>query len=125
MGKNTFNSLGGKPLSNRINFVVSNTLQISKQNLIISKSLNESLELINNNYQNQIEDIYIIGGSKLYKEALSSNLCKYVFCTRIYKNYDCDTFLESDFLQGYKKVNNSHIYYDNGVPFAHYQYEKI
>ena len=66
MGRKTYESIG-HPLIDRINIVVSNTKNFSGENLYIKQSLNEALD-----FAKQFgKDIYVIGGERLYKEALS------------------------------------------------------
>src|SRR5579872_2343493 len=69
MGKNTWNSLPKKPLLNRINIIISNTITETKEINIINemkdtyivKSFEEALSKCPSDKQ-----IFIIGGSKIY-----------------------------------------------------------
>jgi len=65
MGRQTFNSLNNKPLLNRENIIISNTL-INQQDdkFKISKSLDEAINTSLN------DNIFIIGGMNLINEAL-------------------------------------------------------
>lgn len=66
MGRKTYESIG-HPLIDRINIVISNTKNYNDENLYTKHSLNEALD-----FAKQFgKDIYVIGGERLYKEALS------------------------------------------------------
>lgn len=64
MGRRTFESIG-RPLDKRRNIVISTTLSSAPEEVEIYSSLQEALEHIHTN-----EEIFIIGGERLYKEAL-------------------------------------------------------
>ena len=108
MGKNTWLSLK-KPLSNRINIVISSTLTKNSQNnpdyifsdfkscLLFLRSKNCKLKNTFDysplyNMYSEEKQIYIIGGSQLYNEAILYNECNYIYVTEIYNNYNCDNF---------------------------------
>ncbi len=86
MGKNTWISLKN-PLKNRRNIVISKTLK--DENCSVFSSLNEGIT-----YAKSIGifDIFIIGGSSLFKEAMEHKLCDFLCITKINKIYECDTF---------------------------------
>ncbi len=84
MGRKTWESLPIKPLSGRLNIV------ISSQNIFEAmtfKNLNSALEFSEN--ESAIENIFIIGGHNIFKEALKR--ADYIYMTKIMKHYDCDT----------------------------------
>lgn len=91
MGKNTWNSLPKKPLPNRINIIVSSTLQLTHlhNNTHIASSLDDALSLCSK--FNNIHKIYVIGGYQLYNEALNHSQCENVYVTHILKHVVCDT----------------------------------
>lgn len=99
MGSKTYLSL---PLPNhylpgRDHFILSNTLQLDKQmddtHLIKSfpsiTHLICYLEKINDNIY---EEVWIIGGSQIYKQFIERNLIHKCYLTYIDKEYECDTF---------------------------------
>lgn len=91
MGRNTWDSLPNnyKPLKNRINIIVSKSLN-KYTNLNICNSFNDAL-VFASNIEN-IYNIYVIGGKQLYEEAISHNNFKCMYTTIINHNYDCDIF---------------------------------
>ena len=36
--------------------------------------------------------IFVIGGERLYKEAINNNECDKIYITHIYKDFDCDKY---------------------------------
>lgn len=103
MGTNTWKTLK-RPLRNRLNMVLSNTLpekyydvDISKEEIpLIFNSFDKTLEYIKIRNKGKmfpkIENIFIIGGAQIYNLALKHPKCKYIYYTKIYKNYNCDNF---------------------------------
>ena len=97
MGNKTWKTLKG-PLKNRVNIVLSNTepetdLNIINQPIpikIVFNSFESSLNYIK--AREDVENIFVIGGSKIYDLALKHPYCKYIYITRIYSNYNCDNF---------------------------------
>jgi dihydrofolate reductase len=95
MGKNTYLSLG-KPLPDRINAVISSTLEntFEYENLIIFKSINDLLE-----FYKKEEEIIIIGGSSIYSQFLKHT--NELIVTEIHGEYKGDAhfpdFSEFDF----------------------------
>ena len=77
MGRRSYEEIG-KPLPNRTTIVVSNTENFEGEDLITAKSLSEALSLAGD------KEVYISGGVRLYKEAIS--LVDKMYITEI----DCD-----------------------------------
>lgn len=96
MGRNTWNSLPKKmrPLPDRMNFVVSSSLYSSYQSTspIVYRSLEEVIEFAS---ILDIQDLYVIGGSKMYLDAIVNFPLETIILTRIKTTqYDgfCDTW---------------------------------
>jgi dihydrofolate reductase len=68
MGRKTFESLNSRPLSNRLNIVVSQSLTThNSKNLVIT---NELAPTIDRYSQKDQRDLYIIGGCQIYRQSL-------------------------------------------------------
>ena len=99
MGKNTWISIG-KLLPKRSNYIISTTL--NNKNYNIFKNLDIALnELKKKKYDN----IWIIGGAKLYKTALENNYAEELYITKINNTYNCDVFFPN-ILTKYKLKKN-------------------
>lgn len=76
MGRKTFESLGSKPLPNRLNIVVSSTLKESAhENVIVVSDLlraiavAQDLDLSGFNRNTKHEHVFIIGGANIYRQS--------------------------------------------------------
>lgn len=114
MGKNTFKSLAYKPLQNRLNIVVSSSLQGEPVRegetppYYVVGSIREAMSLT---HKHRISRVYGIGGHKIYKEMLA--MADRIVLTRIKGVYNCDTFFP--FIE-YSKFKEVTMYsYDNFV----------
>lgn len=87
MGKNTYLSIG-KCLPNRKNIVLSSTLDSTMHdNVQICSTLDEAFCLAAD-----CDELWVIGGSKLYTDLIHRNLIDDVYVTYIDKEYECDVF---------------------------------
>lgn len=93
MGRKTWDSLPKpyKPLPKRYNVVISRTMK-STDEVHVCTSLQEAIEHIQTK-QDTIEDIYVIGGAELYKEALYSPQLDEIYLTEVLQPFECDTFI--------------------------------
>ena len=121
MGKNTWESLSIKPLPNRINIVISSTLNDDRPNKIC-KTLNEALncEIVKNN---ESKDIFVIGGEKLYTEAICHKDCEKIYVTEVYKKYNCDTFFPK-IPKDFNVIFVDNFCYENEIHYRYITYAK-
>ncbi|MGN0613931.1 MAG: dihydrofolate reductase [Porcipelethomonas sp.] len=89
MGRRTFEEIG-KPLSHRMNIIVSGTRQFTGENCCTVSSLGKAVELAGTH------DIFISGGALLYEEALP--IADKMYITEIDAEFEGDTFFP-DFCQ--------------------------
>lgn len=97
MGRATWESLPNKGLPNRINYVVSNSitqndLDVSNKilcEIYLCKSIDDAIKRAQS-----CNEIFICGGTGIYKEALLRNLVDTVYLTYIPINYLCDNVCE-------------------------------
>ena len=100
MGKNTWESLPKRPLSDRKNIVISQSMLNDKYKhwiekcfeVKIYKKLDEAINDLTDDYGKSIEQVFVIGGGPLYKEAIVHPQCSELYLTKIPGTYDCDTF---------------------------------
>lgn len=94
MGRTTYESIG-KPLPNRLNIVLSKTLNNNIQDINVLSSLEDAIKFAE---EQKIENTFIIGGASVYKEALNKNLINgHIFITYIKTDltkFDYDTFFD-------------------------------
>lgn len=96
MGRNTWQSLPHKPLKNRVNIVVSNSMQEGNdEGYILKRSIYNAL--LHANADDNIAKIFIIGGAEIYREVLERHvhLVDKIYLSVIYdKEYHCDKFID-------------------------------
>lgn len=86
MGRKTLESLPQKkPLKDRINIVLTSDKNYKKDNCIIVNSKDELFKIIEK-YND--DDVFIIGGEKIYNEF--EKYCKFAYITKVYKTYKSD-----------------------------------
>jgi dihydrofolate reductase len=121
MGKGTFESLPGrKPLQDRMNIVVTKSVQQNCEGIIVCSSLAELFSLLSG-YNN--DDIFIIGGESIYKQCMQ--YCSEAYITKIEKEYRADKYfsdldnhpkwkcVEDGCLQTYKDIAFKFTVYKN------------
>ena len=84
MGRHTFLSIG-KPLINRTNIIVSSQPSFYIQGCITASSIEDALNKVSH-----CEDVFIIGGSRIYNQAM--DIAHRIYLTRICAKIDGDTF---------------------------------
>ena len=100
MGSKTWFSIPDKfrGLGSRYNIILSNNMtsndldksNITRSKAIIKKSLIEAVDFCNN--EDNIENIYIGGGSSIYEESIKLGIVDECFITHIGDDYECDNF---------------------------------
>ncbi|RQO29896.1 hypothetical protein DBR32_15075 [Taibaiella sp. KBW10] len=84
MGKNTWMSIGAKPLPNRTNIIISTSLTNDIPGAVVLSSFEAAQDYIKTNvdFSDKEPKAFIIGGGQLYREVLSK--CAEIFMTRIH-----------------------------------------
>ena len=123
MGRKTYESIG-RPLPNRINLIVSNTIkEINGAELFKSTedAINKAKELcINKN----LNEIIIIGGGYLFRDTLS--ITNKLVLTKVDCNIEGDVFYPDIDLNEWEKLSSEHFTkdLDNDYDFTVITYEK-
>ncbi len=122
MGKATFLSLE-KPLSRRLNIVITNHPNDLPPNVLGVSSLTQAIHVAINRVD--VESLFIIGGESVYREALEHSLCDQIYMTRIVglnaQHFQCDRFFPlhyGAYFQPATHPTNIPIHFENGL---HYQ----
>ena len=111
MGRNTYESIG-KPLSNRLNIVISSTTPPqSSDTLVFSKSPQDALNFAK---QKEQSEIFIIGGEKVYRWFIDT--ADTLYLTKINHDFDGDSFfpkINPDLWQIIEQAqhNNNNLHY--------------
>ena len=86
MGRKTWDSLPRKPLPDRLNIIVSRTLE-KVDGAIVAPSLDHALLA-----GKECEKQFVIGGGQLYEEAIKDPRCHWIHLTQIKCTFDCDIY---------------------------------
>lgn len=119
MGRKTLESLpNGKPLANRINIVLTKDKSYECDGTVICYSFEELYKTIN---KYDSDDVFIIGGAQIYNLLL--NKCKKAYITKIYKEFNADTYLDNiDKLEQWNLINKSEIKDYNNIYYSFCEY---
>ncbi|EDV43462.1 uncharacterized protein Dana_GF18503 [Drosophila ananassae] len=94
MGRKTYFGVpeSKRPLPNRLNIVLSTTLQPEDlpKDVMLCPNLEAAMKHLEGD--DQIENVWVVGGSGVYAEAMDSNRCHRLYITRIHQKFECDTF---------------------------------
>lgn len=133
MGRKTYLGIPEtkRPLQKRLNIVLSNTTSPSDypSDVVLCNSLPDALAKLNaTNLGDDIENVWIVGGHNVYKEAMQSADCERIYLTEIMAKYECDAFfpsIDSTFqLATNPDYIPSAIQEENGIKYQYKVYEK-
>ena len=122
MGRKTLESFpGGRPLKMRTNIVLTHNPDYKVDNAIVVHSMEELHEELK---KYNSEDIYVIGGEKIYRQLLDE--CDVAHITKINFSYDADAYFPNlDERPEWKITADSEeqTYFD--LEFYFYKYERV
>ncbi|XP_039492410.1 dihydrofolate reductase [Drosophila santomea] len=94
MGRKTYFGVpeNKRPLPDRLNIVLSTTLQENElpKGVLLCRNLEAAMKALEG--KNEVENIWIVGGSGVYEEAMASTRCHRLYITKIHQKFECDTF---------------------------------
>lgn len=94
MGRKTYDSLG-KPLPNRLNIVVSRSAKPSDfpEAVMLFSDITAAVEAAKiAGREKGLDEVFIVGGSEIYKQTLKLGLVNRIYLTRIHTEVDGDAF---------------------------------
>ena len=98
MGRKTFESIGCKSLSDRINIVISSTKKYENEGVTAFDNLETAVEYSKQNFSDK--DLYVIGGGQVYEECIK--YADEIILTKYNKVYeDADTYFHVDILDNF------------------------
>ena len=104
MGRKTWDSIG-KPLSNRINIVITNRHSKLENGIWCEPSLTSAVVQAKTLYP--ALDIFVIGGESLYREALEKDLVNEIILTVVEGKHEGDVFFPHDAMDRTKWVTTA------------------
>lgn len=122
MGKNTWMGLD-KCLPKRDNFVISRTLpidyhfkRIHPEKYTDINVLTHSERLYELIKKETYDEVFIIGGEKLYKGVINNKLLNTIYYTNIHNDFNCDTFFP-EIPPYFEKIYMSKTFSENDVKY--------
>ena len=101
MGRKTFESIGCKPLPDRINIVISSTKNYENDGAITFDSLETAVECSEQHFPDK--DLYIIGGGQIYEQGIK--YADEVILTKYNKLYEyADTYFPVDIMDNFSET---------------------
>ncbi|XP_069703592.1 dihydrofolate reductase isoform X2 [Periplaneta americana] len=132
MGRKTWESIPAKnrPLAGRLNIVLSRHIQELGDDVLVRRSLEDALSCLQEeSLGNLTENVWVIGGSSVYKEALTSPFCHRVYLTRVLKTFECDAFFPEIPEDSFKIVRDSAVSEDiqeeDGITYKYQVYQRV
>ncbi len=135
VGHNTFCSIG-KVLPNRLNLVISRDTSISNlsttdSNIRVFYDLDSCLkELASPTSSLRVhpywnDEVFIIGGAKIYKTTLDLDIVSKIYLTLVHKNIDADSFYPAIDTAKFSVNEKSSLHKtDSGYEFEYITYER-
>ncbi|CAG5917847.1 unnamed protein product [Menidia menidia] len=133
MGRKTWFSIPerNRPLSNRINIVLSRECKTPPAGAHhLASDFSSALRLVDTQLAETADQVWIIGGSSLYKELMETPGTIRLFVTRILKRFESDTFLPEISPDKYRLLPEfpgvpSGLQEENGIQYRFEVYESI
>lgn len=135
MGRNTWESLPAviRPLPNRINIIVSESYYLDKdkmdkyaeiKNVYIVPTLDNAHAKIKEIHN--IDKVFVIGGERLYKEAMADHRYNRLLLTYIDIDITCDAYFPLHLIEKrYNNKNTVQMGVENAVLYGIYEYTYI
>merc|ERR1719230_688699 len=130
MGRKTWQSIPEKfrPLTDRVNVVLTsaaaepNYVSPYPDGVLVASSVASASEKLRS--QEDVEEIFVIGGQAAYKEAVEMDCCRHIFMTRIGTEFECDAFFPAFDATQFNAVHVSTTQNSNGLPYDFIVYER-
>jgi dihydrofolate reductase len=121
MGRNTFESIG-KPLPNRTTIIITRNKNYFKDGCLIANSIEDAIELAQND-----DEIFIIGGAQIYKEAIKKDLVDQLDITLIHHKFEADAFFPEIDNKVWKEIHREDFKADkkNKYNYSFVSFQKI
>ena len=101
MGRKTFDSIGCKPLPDRINIVISSKKDFENTGIITFDNMEKAVEYSKQNFPNKV--LYIIGGGKIYEQGIK--YADEIILTKYNKLFeDADTYFPVDIMDNFSET---------------------
>ncbi|XP_048874758.1 dihydrofolate reductase [Brienomyrus brachyistius] len=134
MGRKTWFSIPerNRPLKGRINIVLSRELKVPPEGAhYLASDFSSALQLLDSSeLAGRVDQIWVIGGSSVYKEAMETPGSCRLFVTEVLQQFECDTFLPDINMNGFRKLSSfpevpEGLQEENGIQYKFEVYESV
>jgi len=122
MGRNTWESIAPKfrPLANRLNIILTRADDYPVPlGVWTCKSLDDALAIAK---KQSTGDCFVIGGAKVYDQAISHSGCRRLYITELLAEFACDVFFPL-YKERFKLSQQSPLHEENGIQYRFEVYE--
>ncbi len=119
MGRHTWESIPSKfrPLPGRFNVVLSSNPDLDvPEDVLLFTSLDEALAALGTSHK--IDQVFVIGGARLYADAILHQQLERLYLTRIEGDFDCDTFFPEAIPDEFEVISATEILEDEGIEYS-------
>lgn len=115
MGRNTFESVGSKPLKDRINIVISSkSPDLFPSDVTVVDNIEDAVSIA----KEYGKDVWFIGGVGIYKTSIDKGLVDQMYITRVHNEYDGDTFFPEVNWDGWEIINENSLSSSTGTEIS-------
>jgi len=124
MGRKTWDTIPPRfrPLSNRLNVVVTRQVGYVAKDALVASSLPDALAQVNQ--RNDVATIFVIGGGEIYRLGAEHAACRRVYLTRVEGRFECDAFFPQ-LGDEFSLVEESARHEENGVGYVFQTWERL
>lgn len=112
MGRKTYESLG-RPLPNRTNIIITRDQNFIDDQIIITHSLEQAFAKANEIQ----EDVFVIGGGEIYKQAME--YVDVIYLTEVHHEFNGDTYFPEIDEESFEEVERVHHMKDEKHPYSY------
>ncbi|KAJ7393968.1 hypothetical protein OS493_003639 [Desmophyllum pertusum] len=131
MGRKTWESIPEKyrPLPHRLNILLSRNLSVAPEGAHLCSSLQAAFDLLSAApFTDTVENIYVIGGAAVYKEALQHPGAHRLYITHVLKDFECDVHFPDYDKTVFKEISDpevpSGVQEEDGIQYKFQVYQR-
>ena len=113
MGRKSYEAIG-KPLPNRLNILITRQEDYYVENCLVLHSLEEALELAQKQKQ---EEVFILGGGEVYRQALDQDYVDRIYLTEIKETFEGDTYFPELDMSRWQETHREEFQADHQNPY--------
>ncbi|KAJ8035627.1 Dihydrofolate reductase [Holothuria leucospilota] len=125
LGSTSYNPFAGET----IEIVLSNTLKNVPEGVHVFSSFDAAMAFLSQPEQRKrVHEVWNIGGTQLYKIGVESEYFHRLYLTKVYSDFECDTWFPELDLSQYHTVRDERlpveVQKENGIKYQFFVYEK-